>query len=243
MINKLGTKFVVKQLMPELDVLEDYLKNIELSPVKPVTDNTLYTGFLQLIARTLVPYRHYKNKLTGFHEVTWDKLLTTDDEAFAWLVLENCMVRWNKEYTLRKRLLESDEEQKAKGFFKVTIPSEKRRALPQTRFTQTTVNDKKVLCGWTDVGMNRFLEIKKNFENFKEDYEATGIIEDIGNVAVTNMKEEVAAQEEAAAQNKSGYQKSEKEQEKKRKLEKVYRNKNLSKFANAKERRMLRANV
>ena len=98
---RFGTKEVLRQLVPIIGCLDNYMETIELykdvqegienmeenamlPPAQLEIDINLYAG-----TRILMSYKRYKNKLTGSCEITWNNLLTRDDEAFVWLVLKN----------------------------------------------------------------------------------------------------------------------------------------------------------
>ena len=59
-----------------------------------------YVGFKQFYAKVMVPHAVYSRQILEKKDLT-SKLVTTDDEALALVIMENCIEKWNAEYEIR----------------------------------------------------------------------------------------------------------------------------------------------
>ena len=247
-----------------------------------------YIAFLQFVTKVMVPHGTYtryiqkKNLFIG-------NLVTTDDEALAFVIMDNCIDKWNAEYDMRKDKIlqkideiiinrqsqESDTDpgnlhnitpeksqkrvaninpqhdweehsndemetdqivytkkdlEQLKGILhKDLLNKDDKSLLPITKYTEQRHDTLKMLVGWEGKGIKRFLQIKRNIKNFKENHEA--MFHDIGEQSLANMTAEMKGCHERRNQRLTQYAKSEKEQQRKRDIEKVYEEEDLSPFA------------
>ena len=119
-------------------------------------NSDLYTSFLHLCAICVVPDQRFKHMIKDkkpLHE--W---FTVDDEALAMVILENSVLKWNKEFALKIV--------NPATFFTVVLTKNQRRSLPTARFTEVR-DGNKLLTGWGSPGVGRFTELKQEVMNFR----------------------------------------------------------------------------
>ena len=86
-----------------------------------------------------------------------------------------------------------------------------------------------MLVRWERRGIKRFLEIKRNINNFKDQRVAT--FQQIGAQSLVHMAAEMRGSNDQKNKRLTQYAKSEKELRRKRDIEKVYDEEGLSPFA------------
>ena len=112
---------------------------------------------------------------------------------------------------------------------KELITKEDKNLLPITKYTEQREEILKILVGWEGRGIKRFLEIKRNIKNFKEQNVAT--FQQIGAQSLHHMSEEMKGSNEQKNKRLTQYAKSEKELKRKRDIEEIYDEEDLSPFA------------
>ena len=248
-------------------------------------DTSPYVAFLQFITKVMVPHSTYTRYVLKKNLLIGD-FVTTDDEALAFVIMDNCIEKWNFEYDIRKsKILEKIDEiveernrrssgngsstapqeiaivsplrggsgngsenrgnarddrapagrtkkdlEQLKGILqKELITKEDKNLLPITKYTEQREEILKILVGWEGRGIKRFLEIKRNIKNFKEQNVAT--FQQIGAQSLHHMSEEMRGSNEQKNKRLTQYAKSEKELRRKRDIEEIYDEEDLSPFA------------
>ena len=60
-----------------------------------------YIAYLQFITKVMVPHSTYTRYVQNKNLLIGD-FVTTDDEALAFVIMDNCIEKWNIEYSIRK---------------------------------------------------------------------------------------------------------------------------------------------
>lgn len=103
---KLGNENLFENvLIPNFNDIEE----IEINPDGTIDQEGLrsydiqpYVGFKQFYAKVMVPHAVYSRQILEKKDLT-SKLVTTDDEALALVIMENCVEKWNAEYEIRRK--------------------------------------------------------------------------------------------------------------------------------------------
>ena len=251
-----------------------------------------YVAFLQFITKVMVPHSTYTRYVLKKNLLIGD-FVTTDDEALAFVIMDNCIEKWNFEYEIRRSKIvkkideivkerirksqagngttpstaagitvtperrtqrngnvqqesetqsdaveisdpasmrtDKDMELLKNILQKDLITKEDKNTLPITKYTEQRHDHLRMLVGWEGKGIKRFLQIKRNIKNFKE--QNVGAFQQIGEKSLSHMAEDLEKSNQQKNNRLTQYAKSVEEQKRKRDIEEIYDEEDLSPFA------------
>ena len=192
-----------------------------------------YSSFLLLCAGAVRPSTVYADRVRN--EASIETWITTDDEALCWVILQNSVRRWNKEYILRHHNKITNSANQMKGILEVKLTKEEKNSLPAAIYTERKVDTQRKLCGWNEEGITSFSDIKKSIEKFRvEAASETGEQwkEYSGMAIHVMMKRLEQTSPSLLKKRKAAFESSRKQKDKAVRLDSLYHMKGLSKFSN-----------
>lgn len=133
-------------------------------------DEKKYASFVTFCASCIVGSQKYKGCVSNGMDdddsncANW---FTPDDEAMSWLILENSVKKWNREYQLKKEKMEKTTRNYL-GFQSIKLSKDEKKSLPATKYTERrTSTDSKKLSGWDHIGVARFKDLKREIMKFR----------------------------------------------------------------------------
>ena len=150
------------------------MKNHEIFGTKSMfevlNDEKKYASFVTFCASCIVGSQKYKRCVGSSlndEDSNCADWFTPDDEAMSWLILENSVKKWNREYEVKKEKMENGTRNYL-GFQSIRLSKEEKKELPACKYTERRTNtDSKKLSGWDHIGIKRFKELKREVTMFR----------------------------------------------------------------------------
>ena len=117
---------------------------VDFSVREPVLDmeatlrgsKEIYASFVALCSDCVVHHSRFKNKGSSSRSVS--EWFTVHDEALCMVILENCVYKWNSEYTLRRELNRdsNNNELHLDAVLHLKLDRAMKNSLPRTKYSE-----------------------------------------------------------------------------------------------------------
>ena len=148
---------------------------VDFSVREPVLDmeatlrgsKEIYASFVALCSDCVVHHSRFKNKASSSRSVS--EWFTVHDEALCMVILENCVYKWNSEYTLRRELNResNNNELHLDAVLHLKLDRAMKNSLPRTKYSER-VEGEGTNRGWSLEGVERFMVIKTKVEETRQ---------------------------------------------------------------------------
>ena len=151
-----------------MGIMRDHNNLGEEKMFQVLIDKDKYASFVTFCASCIVGSQKYKGCLLS--ENSCAEWHTPDDEAMCWLILENGVKKWNKEFKLKKEKMNTGSRNYL-GFQSIKLTKEEKGTLPASKYTEKRTNsESKKLSGWDHEGVTRFKDLKMEIIGFRYEH-------------------------------------------------------------------------
>ena len=166
---------LLKQQDPDLDTIDARVPIVDTIALVH-SSKEIYASFVALCGNCVVHHTKYKSKACIGTDLNW---FTVDDEALSMLILENCVHKWNSEYTIRRSLNQeqNDGVVHLDAVLAMKMSREIKQTLPRTKFTERSEGEGNI-GGWSVEGVERFKVLKLHVKQVRADEARWGDYED-----------------------------------------------------------------